>query len=360
MEERLHLKGLNGLRGIAAISVVLSHLRIALPEFPALVHHPFDLADCGVTVFFTLSGFLITYLLVTEKQKSEISIRNFYFRRILRIWPLYFTYLALALLTIYIYSPEKLPGSLPFYLFFAANIPTILFNHLPYLSHYWTLGVEEQFYVFWPWLIKRSASPLKGIVIFMIGFILLKFIFRFTFFSWGYVIPLKILYINRFDCMAIGGITAMLCFQKNRLFFKISMHKITQFVCWLSLILMALNLFHITRLIDNDGVSIVASLLIVNLSFNQNSMINLENSFFDLLGKISYGIYIIHPLIIFYYSAFLNRFQFSAEWKIILVYGGVLILTVFFAWLSYEFFEKRFLKLKDRFSTVKSMSSEYV
>jgi peptidoglycan/LPS O-acetylase OafA/YrhL len=358
MEERLHLKGLNGLRAIAAISVVLSHLRIALPEFPA-ISGAFDLASYGVTMFFTLSGFLITYLLFLEKKKKEISIKDFYIRRILRIWPLYFTYLAIAVMTIFIYSPGKLPGTLPFYLFFLANIPSIFNTHLPYLAQYWTLGVEEQFYLFWPWLMQKSGNLLKALVVFTACFLVLKLFFRFIYFKWDVILPLRILVVNRFECMSIGGIAAVLCLQKTPLFLNIVTNKFTQAICWLSLPLMALNLFHITPLLDNDLVALITVALIVNLSFNDRTLIDLENRFFDFLGKISYGIYIIHPLVIFYYASFLNLFKLASLLKMVLVYTGVLLLTIIFAFLSYELLEKRFLRLKDRFNTVKSSDSKY-
>ena len=92
MEEKLHLKGLNGIRAIAAVSVVLSHVALPGIKLPYVLSIG-GLAQYGVTIFFTLSGFLITYLLFKEKEQTAISIRKFYIRRILRIWPLYFAYL---------------------------------------------------------------------------------------------------------------------------------------------------------------------------------------------------------------------------------------------------------------------------
>jgi len=317
------------------------------------------MASYGVTIFFTLSGFLITYLLFMEKQQQEISIRNFYIRRILRIWPLYFTYLALAVITIYIYTPEKLPGTLPYYLLFAANIPSIFNNHLPHLAQYWTLGVEEQFYIFWPWLMKKTNNALKALIVFTACFLLLKLFFRFVYFKWDNIIPLRILVVNRFECMSIGGIAAILCIQKHRLFLNITHNKIIQLICWLSLPVMAFNYFHVTPFLDNDLVALITVVLIVNLSFNSDTLVNLENRYFDFLGKISYGMYIMHPLIIFYYASFLNMIEVTGTVKIVLVFCGVLFLTVFFAWLSYEFLEKRFLKLKEKFAVVKATDSKY-
>src|SRR5689334_17749998 len=104
----IHLPGLNGLRAIAALGVVISHITLALSYFnldPTIFGtdkdgHPIGLllAGFGVSIFFALSGFLITYLLLREKEVAPISVRKFYVRRALRIWPLYYLYLAITLL----------------------------------------------------------------------------------------------------------------------------------------------------------------------------------------------------------------------------------------------------------------------
>jgi len=114
-----------------------------------------DLAGNGVTIFFTLSGFLITYLLLKEKEISRIKIKDFYVRRVLRIWPLYYLYFALCMITVALFKVQFDAASVPFYLLLAANVPFILNTTLPFLAHYWSLGVEEQFYLFFPHIAKR-------------------------------------------------------------------------------------------------------------------------------------------------------------------------------------------------------------
>jgi peptidoglycan/LPS O-acetylase OafA/YrhL len=352
MDERLHLKGLNGLRAIAAIGVVIRHTISKGLSIKAFV--PLGLADFAVTIFFTLSGFLITYLLFLEKEKKEISIKNFYIRRILRIWPLYFAYLFTALIIIWLQGNAELPGPLPFYLFFAANIPSILHTHLPYLGHYWSLGVEEQFYLFWPWVIKKSKRPLKAIIIFTLIFLVLKLIARLYFFNHGNTVFLNALYITRFDCMSIGGIGALLCLKKNELFLKITTHRITEITGWLCLVVIASNRFFVTYFVNHEIVSAVTLCLIVNLSFNNRSLISLENKCFNFLGRISYGIYIIHPLIILFFKRTLPGLGLAPDWEGVLRLILVLIFTITAAWLSYAFFEKKFLNMKERFSIVKT------
>ena len=359
MEEKLHLKGLNGIRAIAAVSVVLSHVGLPGIKLPYVLSIG-GLAQYGVTIFFTLSGFLITYLLFKEKEQTAISIRKFYIRRILRIWPLYFAYLFIVIIIMVFTDRSTLSPLLPWYLFFAANLPAILHTYIPFVSHYWTLGVEEQFYIFWPWVIKKTSNVLKALIIFTACFFALKFFFRFIYFKWGYIAPLHVLWVNRFECMSLGGIAAVLCIRGHRLFLQIATHRITDTICWIGLAIMCMNKFYITPLLDHDFAALVAIGLIVNQCFNKRPLINLENRFFDLLGKLSYGMYIIHPLIIFYYYSLLNYFKMGDITKTIVIYAGSLLLTVAVAWLSYTFFEKKFLLMKDRFTTIKNSDSTFI
>ena len=355
MDEKIHLKGLNGLRAIAALGVVWSHTGSS--DFPFLYTLHLGLAQYSVTLFFALSGFLITYLLFVEKERTGISIKSFYIRRILRIWPIYFLYLLAAVISISIYHPGVLPGSLPYYLFLAANIPPVMLTSLPYLGHYWSLGVEEQFYLFWPWIIKKSTHVLKALIIFTAAFFALKLFFRFVYFQWGNITPLYVTSTFRFDCMAMGGMAALLCLQGHRLFLKIVTHRITEIICWLSLGLMAADWFYITPMLNHELAAVVGIGLIVNQSFNKKPLINLENHFFDFMGRLSYGIYVIHPLVIFYYSRLINGIDLDPLLRSILAYGGAIILSTGVAWISYEFYEKRFLRLKVRFSQVNSSDS---
>src|SRR6478735_4462608 len=103
VEGKIHLKGLNGIRAIAALAVVFSHLGLSQLDFGIPTKNSIDLAGYGVSIFFSLSGFLITYLLLIEKERfGDIQIRQFYVRRILRIWPLYYFYLLITLLTLFL------------------------------------------------------------------------------------------------------------------------------------------------------------------------------------------------------------------------------------------------------------------
>ena len=166
MNKTIHLPGLNGLRAIAALSVMWGHTFQS--DFGNWGVEGFALpvvAD-GVTLFFVISGFLITYLLLNEQEQSHtISIPKFYMRRVLRIWPIYYLYLLVAVLVI---STGNNPN-IWYYCFFTANIPFILTAGIWPIVHYWSIGVEEQFYLFWPWLVKFTRGKNMRLLITAVG-----------------------------------------------------------------------------------------------------------------------------------------------------------------------------------------------
>ena len=140
----VHLTGLNGLRAIAALAVVFAHTTLLLPEFNLVPIFGYSqdgtitgttLAGFGVSIFFSLSGFLITYLLLLEKEKQPISVKNYYLRRILRIQPLYFLYIFITLLFLYLFQINFSGKQLIFYFLFAANIPFITGYEIYLLGH---------------------------------------------------------------------------------------------------------------------------------------------------------------------------------------------------------------------------------
>jgi peptidoglycan/LPS O-acetylase OafA/YrhL len=258
-------------------------------------------------------------------------------------------------LVVLIYSfPEVLPGSLYYYLFLAANIPAVLNISLPFLTHYWSLGVEEQFYLFWPWLIKYF-SPIKAVSFFLVFFFCLKGAVR-------YFLPASGLYqfihVTRFDCMAIGALWSILLTNKKRLFLLISFNRITQAISWIILVLAASKLFRIPDFINQEVFSVASAIIILNVAFNEKSLINLENKIFNFLGKISYGIYVYHVLVIYILGKLLqsNLYIINAVIRLPIIIIIVLCSTILIAWISYTYFEKPFLKFKNRFSKIHSHS----
>ena len=358
---KIHLPGLNGIRAIAALAVIFSHIGLSLDEFGLKKLEDIDLAGYGVTIFFSLSGFLITYLLLIEKERFEyINVKQFYIRRILRIWPLYYFYLFITVATVLVYHLQPIGGNLWYYIFFSANAPFIFGTAIPLLGHFWSLGVEEQFYLFWPWVVNKTSRLFRVIVIFILFIIMLKVAAWVLFKKTGIVIPYQVIHVTRFHCMAIGALGAILFHRRHKLFLDISYSIIAQVVSWLFVASLAFSLFQGGSLIKHEAVAIIAVVLIVNVAGNSKSLIKLNGWIPDYLGRISFGLYVYHPLIIFLTAKALGRYleQIEPVTRAIIVYPLLLTLTVVVAGISYRFFEKRFLVLKTGFSRVKSYASE--
>lgn len=367
-EKVIYFPGLNGLRAIAALAVVVSHVTLSLANFgldpyifgslPDGKPRGVTLAGYGVSIFFVLSGFLITYLLLAEREVQKISIKKFYLRRILRIWPLYYLYLVIAVLFIQLSGQAMDVSTLLLYIFYGANIPFILETALPFLHHYWSLGVEEQFYLFWPWVIKKGIGwivPLiVGAIIVLVGIRLALHFF------YSNTIIERALEVTRFHCMLLGALGAVLYKQQHSLFLKITNNKITQVFCWIILGIVLINKFHVASVIDDDLISGVALCLVIGQISVRNRIINLEQRVFDFLGKISYGIYVIHPLLLYVLQKPLKQIPLDGAVKYFVVYIIVILCTVLLAWVSYTYFEKYFLRLKGRFTVVPSSASSTI
>ena len=350
----LYLPGLNGLRAIAAVAVVVSHIRLDMPRFglDRLPHS--QLASYGVTIFFALSGFLITYLLLLERETEGVQFRKFYVRRALRIWPLYYLYLIFALVYGLVTDPGLRIDTLGWYVFLAANVPFILDATLPRLAHYWSLGVEEQFYIFWPWVIGRLRRPLTCIILltlFMAGTrAYLRTEYGVESFSY------RFFFVTRFDCMAIGAIGAFFYYSRQRWFIWLATLWPVQLGCWGAIGMLAWNRFYFP-LFGHDLIAGVTVAIMIAQIEMKNRLLNLENPLTRFLGRISYGIYVLHPLVIILCAQVIAPWQLSDGLKSCLVYGCVLLVTIVVASLSYSYFEKPFLKLKERFTVVPTRAS---
>ncbi|MDT0642276.1 acyltransferase [Zunongwangia sp. F363] len=362
--QAIHLTGLNGLRAIASMAVVFSHISLALPLFGLAplftdaLGNPKGIlmASHGVTIFFALSGFLITFLLLKEKEKQKINIQHFYIRRALRIWPLYYLFIAVLTATYFVFGIEFNEKLVPFYIFLAANIPIIINSMLPYMGHLWSIAVEEQFYLFWPWIGKFDNKKLfKFAVVFAAIFYIIKF-FLYVFRDDNVTLSLLLTAMNvtRFHIMIIGAIGAIFYYNKSK-WIAYFINRKTQVISWSIIALSALNIFNISSaLIDSEIIAITTVMIIFSQIMRKNMIIDLDKLIFNFLGKISYGVYVIHPLLIFLVYKIFGEFDHSSFVNYILLYGVIILATIILAYISYTYFERPFIKLKQKFTSIRS------
>ena len=348
--EKVYFPGLNGIRAIAALLVVFSHISLGISNLGFSGHHGIDMAGYGVTMFFVLSGYLITYLLLLEYQKNrQISYRKFYMRRILRIWPIYYLSIFIALVCMYFLEQKVSGNGLFFYLFLMANVPFVFGGTLNFVSQLWSVGVEEQFYLLWPWLFKQRAQLLKIMLGIILVYMVLRLILRITENGPFYTL----LGITRFHCMAIGGIGALMVFEKRSVL-KYVYHPVAQVICWSIMIVSLYQPFHTFSIIDGELYALIFLVLIINVSTNPRSIIKLENKLLNWLGKISYGIYVYHMFAIAFVVNVLQGRLHTSYFSVAIIYAGILSCTLLLAHISYNYFEKFFLDRKHKFSIIKS------
>ena len=362
-EESFYLRGLNGIRAIAVIAVLFNHINQALLHFNIYNfslfgfrnHKPngWTLGEQGVTMFFVLSGFLITYLLLLEiAKKSKLNVKAFYVRRILRIWPLYFFFLFISIAILY-FSQGFIPSgkSLFFYVFLMANIPFIFKFLIPVYAHLWSIAVEEQFYLFWPLFFKFKSKLKNILIIFIAGQILLRFSIWFVF---PHSTLSSFVTVNRFDCMMFGGLLAVLLHQDHGSM-KIITSKYTQIFSWCIILVHFFNREVFNAIISMELITLATGFIICGQIKSKHKIINLENKVCNYLGKYSYGIYVFHPLIIYlFYHYNILSFINNEGLYIAFIFIGIIVSTLIVAYLSYNYFEVRFLRLKSKYSVVHS------
>ncbi len=359
LTERIVLPNLNGLRFFAALSVIIYHVY----GLAVLNGH------YGVLLFFVLSGFLITHLLLAELERtSTINIPKFYIRRVLRIWPLYFLIFFTGGVVIYLYQSastfKQFLSVLPFYVFFLPNLTFAMKILPPFVNILWSVGSEEQFYLFWPLLLlwvpaKHLAMALISIIlVFTITPHLLDYIDAHYYGGSSRVLDIVSRFITAmcFNAMATGALAAFVYKKKPELLRPL-FSPVIQAIAFLATIILWIGHVHFPY--GNDEIfSILFAVIIFNLALNPRPLVTLNNAVLNYLGKISYGLYVYHQVVAFLIFRFV--------WWIIpattpgqTLLKGVLVTlaTIAVAALSYEFFEKPFLKIKEsRFSVIRSGS----
>jgi peptidoglycan/LPS O-acetylase OafA/YrhL len=360
--KRVQFPGLNGLRFYAALAVILFHIDQNVsprPVFYTLTRLLFIDADSAVTLFFVLSGFLITYLLLHESTATgKVSVGKFYVRRILRIWPLYYLVAIIGLLIFPLlfdpqYSQAVFYPEYPVTTISKTAKIILAFCLLPNFAslsapmiHLWTIGLEEQFYLVWPWVVRKK----KYIVPVCLSILIVKLILPavLPFFHISYFDTLN------FERMAVGALGAYLYHEASP-YLKWIYHPAIQVLAlgacgYLAVGEMELNIYAAI------GKSFVFIILILNIATNPNSLVRLNHPFLDRLGQISYGLYLYHfPILYLVLKAF-QHVPFFDRMPLypMAIFIGTIGCTWLIAEISYHWFENPLLELKKKFSGVQN------
>ena len=371
MNERV--RELDGVRGISIIVVVAFHLLKRADYFTSneTLHFITRLSSIGwvgVDIFFVLSGFLITSILLRTKHEKNY-FKNFYVRRSLRIFPLYFVFIAVILLLLPKLDPDftpEIPHALPFLLLYQQNW-LMLISKIPlttYLAVTWSLAIEEQFYLIWPAVVyftkKETLIKLSiGVILFSILARLLGILF------WDDMSQVSTFFyyntFTRFEQLVFGGLLAV-AFTEPLWIQRLKNISIPSF--WVAFTVFLALCFtaypHMVPLDENiwlvfGGYTLAAvfsaALVTILMTHPETSMFRrlFQNKLLIFFGKYSYSIYLLHVPVILILLDMLWRTQLRG-WTMYLAYMVLTyIMTVVGALITWNLLEKHMLNLKKYF-----------
>jgi peptidoglycan/LPS O-acetylase OafA/YrhL len=361
IQSNKHFPELDGLRGIAILMVIAFHY------FPNVYFLKFGWS--GVDLFFVLSGFLISSRLIPFINDKGILLQ-FYRNRLLRIIPLYFTFLISFFLFWFFFANKDTVLQNPFYTnnwyAFFLFIQNWIYIHFPEqplesLNHFWSLAVEEQFYIFFPIFILLTRKPKRilAIALVLIFIILLGRSLYYFVFSTNY----QSIYWNTFfraDSFLIGSVVFIIFNYYNN---SKELFKTYIYYFFASVILIVSGaIFYKSILMSNPSfqtfgytcISVIFGYILLQSINSSNHLLSrmLSNSTLQYLGKISYGLYIFHWPIYFMGFGILNKIFKNhyinyAQLNTLNICCSILI-TFLISHLSYKYFESYFLNLKKK------------
>ena len=357
-------RGLTSFRALAFLAVFAFHIGV-LP-----------LGYLGVQAFFVLSGFLLTPILV--EMRESLPTRNFfisfYGRRMLRILPLYYLYLFVVLLISLLLINLKHYGGISEIDRFVQQAPwaftytynffyaSVFYKDTPLLTHFWSLAVEEQFYLIWPlfiFFVNRKCLKKFLLAVLLAGpllRLLIAIISRsggIPFLSQQADLVIYALPFSHFDAFAMGGYFALYQASDRTsiqtlllLYIFIPLGYLAQYLSTGGVNLLSFGYVPFMQnqyILGYSFVNFVFAKIIIQGRDGKFFPVLFDNPIFNYLGKISYGLYVFHYPIIW-----LVRYMYPLQANLRTGLPA-LALTIIIGAISYELFEKRFIEMKDSF-----------
>ena len=361
--ERFYRPELDCLRFFAFFAVFIYHTLSNDPAYYSARHMPFgtliasaaSAGRFGVDLFFLLSAYLITELLLREQEQfGKVALRSFYLRRILRIWPLYFLGILIAILLPLVDSSEYFPVKygLAFVLMSGNWLITFGLPSRSVMMSLWSVSFEEQFYLLWPTFISRARSARS--LLYASGVLLAAAtLARVILVGHARATHSEVLIftntLTRLDPLALGIATAVFLRKK-----QLTLGWMTRFALLIAGCILWLAAGHFYSLAWSFMLlgypAMAAGAWLIFLSALGS---NLAPRWLRYLGKISYGLYVFHELAQYLSAKLLGGSVHSLR-AFVGYWSLSLSLTVVMAALSYQVFESPFLRLKERFTRVKS------
>jgi peptidoglycan/LPS O-acetylase OafA/YrhL len=339
-----YIKGFDTLRGVSIIFVLLTHLGLLemLPENEFLRERVWLLMSgrTGVQIFFTLSGFLITRILLHELNEfGNINFALFYKRRFLRLLPpLIVFYIAVAILMRFHLIQTTSYGFL-FSFFYLYNFVPLKY-YTGEMGHTWSLAVEEQYYLIWPLVISFVNKKMASLLIFLVLMACIAAVYLYPEWSITKLFRADLWFIPAVAPIMAGSFFAWLIHNQEDFYRRYFTRK--NATIWAGVVIFLYPLYspllELTFVFQSVGVSII----LIWVLFNQESKFTsiLNNRLLSYIGTISYGIYV-------YQGLFLRTGPGGEIW--IQQFPQNIILTFATAILSYHLLEKPVLKLKKRY-----------
>lgn len=377
VKEKLFFPNLDGLRFFCFFAVFLFHCRNTILNKVTDAHtfkivaFLFQNGEVGVNAFFVLSGFLITFLLIKEKAlNNTISLKNFYIRRILRIWPLFYLVVFLGFIVFPYLKFRAITGTgeiadFRYYLFFICNFDYIRiwpsFPDALFMVVLWSVAVEEQFYIVWPILLKYTSKKMYPFIFSAI--IVLTLIFR-AFHTANTDHDEAMRKFNTFSVigdMALGGLMAYYCAYESRLLAYIrNMPRWQIFLLYLLtfiaiLFKQTIFSFPVSIVLERLVMAILFALIIAEQNFAENSLFKFSRfKIISKLGTYTYGLYCLHFIALLGGVFIINKYGLKVNTLagFLIASTVILMISIAISWLSYNIFEKHFLKLKNKFAFI--------